>query len=133
MNYPIIIHKDKKSAYGVTVPDLPGCFSYGDTLEDALKNAQEAIECHIEGMLLDGEELILPNDIEKHRKNKEYKNGTWALVNVDISKLSGKAKRINVTLPENILSQVDKFAQKHGESRSGLLAHAAIEYISMHE
>ncbi|MFC1574414.1 type II toxin-antitoxin system HicB family antitoxin, partial [Candidatus Latescibacterota bacterium] len=30
MNYPIVIHKDKNSSYGVIVPDLPGCFSSGE-------------------------------------------------------------------------------------------------------
>ncbi|MFQ5559200.1 MAG: type II toxin-antitoxin system HicB family antitoxin [Nitrospinota bacterium] len=132
MRYPVVIHKDNGSEYGVTVPDLQGCFSAGTTMDNALENAEESIECHLEGMLLDGEKIPLAGSIEKHRKNREYKNGTWALINIDLSKLSGKAKRINITLPENILSQVDQYAQTHGESRSGLLAQAAIEYISIH-
>ncbi len=52
MKYPIFIHKDESSAYGVIVPDLPGCFSAGDTVEEAVHNAHEAIECHLEGLLL---------------------------------------------------------------------------------
>ena len=44
MRYPVVIHKDKASDYGVTVPDLPGCFSAGDTMEDALTSVIEAIE-----------------------------------------------------------------------------------------
>jgi predicted RNase H-like HicB family nuclease len=59
MQYPIFIHKDENSAYGVIVPDLPGCYSAGDTIEDAIHNAHEAIECHIEGLLLDNESLPL--------------------------------------------------------------------------
>ena len=55
--YPVVIHKDKDSDFGVTVPDLPGCFSAGVSVEDALKEAREAIECHLEGLLLDGEPL----------------------------------------------------------------------------
>ncbi len=51
MIYPIVIHKDPETAYGVTVPDLPGCFSAGETMEYALKNAVEAIECHVEDIL----------------------------------------------------------------------------------
>ena len=54
MRFPIVIHKDRDSDYGVTVPDLPGCFSAGNTTDEALSNAIEAIECHIEGLLLDG-------------------------------------------------------------------------------
>jgi hypothetical protein len=56
----------------------------------------------------------------------------WALVEVDVSKLSGKAKRVNITLPERLLTQIDSFASKNGETRSGLLAHAALEYVAAH-
>ena len=52
MRYPIAIESgDAGHAYGVVVPDLPGCFSAGDTLDEALTNAQEAILLHIEGLL----------------------------------------------------------------------------------
>jgi predicted RNase H-like HicB family nuclease len=42
MKFSVAIHKDKDSDYGVIFPDLPGCFSAGDTIEEALANAQEA-------------------------------------------------------------------------------------------
>jgi predicted RNase H-like HicB family nuclease len=64
MRYPIYIHKDPDSAYGVTVPDVPGCFSAGDTMEEAILNATEAIECHIEGLLVDGEDYPTPQSLE---------------------------------------------------------------------
>ena len=60
MRYPVIIHKDADSDYGVTVPDLPGFFSAGQTLDEALIEAVEAIDCHIEGLLMDGEPIPLP-------------------------------------------------------------------------
>ena len=44
MRYPVIVHKDPESDYGVTVPDLPGCFSAGETLDAALQEVVEAIE-----------------------------------------------------------------------------------------
>jgi len=50
MRYPVVIHKDQDSDYGVTVPDLPGCFSAGSTVDEAIDNAVEAIECHVEGL-----------------------------------------------------------------------------------
>ncbi len=53
MQYPVVIHKDPDSEYGVSVPDLPGCFSAGATFDAALAEAVEAIECHLEGLLLD--------------------------------------------------------------------------------
>jgi len=129
MRYPVVIHKDKASDYGVTVPDLPGCFSAGDTMEDALVNVVEAIECHLEGLLFDGEVIPEAQSVEVHQKNKDFRGVTWALVNVDLSRLASKAKRINITLPERVLALVDEQAKREGESRSGLLARAVLDYI----
>ena len=129
MRYPVVIHKDKSSDNGVTVPDLPGCFSAGETLEEAMVQAVEAIECHLEGLLFDGEAIPEAQSVEVHRKNRAFAGGTWALVNVDLSKLASKAKRINITLPERVLALVDEQAKREGESRSGLLARAALDYI----
>ena len=133
MRYPVVIHKDKKSDYGVTVPDLPGCFSAGETMEEALTNAVEAIECHLEGLLLDGDEIPQAQPVESHLKNKDFAGGTWALVSVDLSRLASKAKRINITLPERVLTLVDEQAKREGETRSGLLARAVMEYIGRHK
>jgi predicted RNase H-like HicB family nuclease len=132
MRYPVVIHKDSDSDYGVTVPDLPGCYSAGSTVDEALTNAVEAVQCHVEGLLIDGEAIPSGKGVELYRKKREYSGGIWALVDVDLSKLSGKTKRINITLPERILSQIDTFASQVGESRSGFLAHAALEYVSTH-
>jgi predicted RNase H-like HicB family nuclease len=130
MRYPVVVHKDVNSDYGVTVPDLPGCFSAGETLDEALEEVVEAIEAHLEGMLIDAEPVPAPQSIEHHQNNPDYADGVWALVSVDLAKLSGKTKRVNVTLPERILSLVDKYASENGETRSGLIAQAALEYIA---
>ncbi|MEA2109062.1 MAG: type II toxin-antitoxin system HicB family antitoxin [Pseudomonadota bacterium] len=133
MRYPIVIHKDETSDYGVTFPDLPGCFSAGDSFEEAIINAQEAAECHIEGILLDSESVPVATDIEKHKNNPNFKDGIWALIDVDISRLSLKSKRVNITMPERLLNSVDYFAKKHGATRSGLLTQAVTEYMASHQ
>ena len=133
MKYPVVIHKDKNSDYGVTFPEIPGCFSVGTSIEEALTMSQEAAECHIEGMLLDSEPIPVPTSIESHRENPDYKDGLWALVDIDISKLSLKAKRVNITIPERLLNTVDNYARNHGETRSGLLSQAVTEYMSTHQ
>ncbi len=130
MRYPVVIHKDPESDYGVTVPDLPGCFSAGGTMDEALQEVIEAIETHLESMLLDGEPIPAPKAIDDHQNNPDYADGIWALVTVDITKLSGKTRRINITLPERVLNVMDKYAADHGGTRSGLIAEAAIEYIA---
>lgn len=129
MLFPIVIHKDEESVYGVSVPDLPGCFSAGDTFEEAIESAREAIACHLEGLLLDDEPVPAKAPFESHRANKDYEHGTWAVVAIDISKLSSKAKRVNITVPARVLAIVDQAAAREGETRSGLLVRAALSYL----
>jgi len=133
MQYPIVIHKDSDSDYGVTFPDIPGCFSAGSTIEEAIKAAQEAAECHMEGILIDLEPIPTPSNIDKHKTNPDYKNGLWALIEIDINKLSLKSKRINITMPERLIRVVDQYASRYGASRSGLLAQAVTEYMTTHQ
>ena len=130
MRYPVIIHKDPESDYGVTVPDLSGCFSAGSTLEEAMENAEEAVLTHIEGLLMDNEHVPSPSSIEDLKREVQEPDVVWGLVAVDLSTLSEKAKRINITVPENLLSKIDVFAEKEGETRSGFLVTAALEYMS---
>jgi predicted RNase H-like HicB family nuclease len=129
MNYPIVIHKDRKSDYGVTVPDLTGCFSAGSTVDEAIAMAREAIELHLEGIIEEGLPIPAPGSIEQHRQNPDYADGTWAVVSVDQATLRVRAKRINITMPERILDAVDRFAEKRGETRSGLLVRAVADYM----
>ena len=130
MKYAVVLHKDPGSAYGVTVPDLPGCFSAGDTIDEALENAHEAIECPLQGLLLDNDPIPQPKSIEEHKANPDYKNGIWAFVDFDLAKFTRKAKRINITVPEFILAKVDNYIQKKGISRSNFLTQAALKEIS---
>ncbi len=129
MLFAVVIHKDEGSEYGVTVPDLAGCFSAGATVEEALANAEEAILCHLEGMLLDSEDWPKHQAIEAHKGDPDYANGTWALVPIDPAKVEGKAKRVNITIPERLLNRIDIAARAQGESRSGFLVHAALEHM----
>lgn len=129
MNYPVVIHKDRGSDYGVTVPDLPGCFSAGRTLDEALAAAQEAIELHVEGLIEEGQPVPSPGPIERHQRNPDYRQGTWAIVRIDPSKLRLNAIRINITVPERVLDAVDRHARACGKTRSGLLVEAVSQYI----
>lgn len=129
MRFPIVVHKDACSGYGVTVPDLPGCFSAGDSLDEAIESAGEAIACHVEGLLMDDEVIPARASIETHQANEDFRDGVWAIVAVDISKLSSKTTRINITIPARVLDIVDQAAVREGRSRSGFLAQAALSYV----
>jgi len=129
MNYPVVIHKDKKSDYGVSVPDLPGCVSAGVTVDEALAMVREAIELHLEGLIEEGGVVPLPTPIEKLRADPDYADGIWAIVNVDESTLRVKIARVGITMPQRVLDAIDRHAKANGETRSGLLARAAVRYI----
>jgi predicted RNase H-like HicB family nuclease len=130
VKYPVLIHKESSSDFGVTVPDLPGCYSAGTTMEEALENAHEAVLTHVEGLLMDQEPIPTPSSVESLLPEWNEKGAVWALVAVDLSVLSNRAKRVNITVPENLLRKIDAFAMKDGDSRSGLLVTAALQYIA---
>ncbi len=115
------------------MPDLPGCFSAGRTIDEALEMAKEAIELHLEGLIEAGQATPEPGTIEAHRANRDYRGGIWAMVSIDASTLRVKAVRLNITMPERVVDAVDRFAAEHGETRSGLLVRAVSAYIGREE
>ena len=123
MKFPIAIEPgDNSHAYGVVVPDLPGCFSAGDTIESAYENAKEAIAGWLEIELDDGHEIPLPSKIEDLAKQEEYKGWIFGIVDVPDEFLSDKTQRVNVTLPGRVLRRLDRLAKNSGETRSGYIA-----------
>jgi len=117
----------KKTAFGVAVPDLPGCFSAGDTVEEAFDNAREAIEAHTEVLAEESKELPRPRPMSEWQKNREYKGWTWGIVEVPVERFFGPAEKVNITVPGRLLKQIDEYAKAHGQTRSGFLTHAALE------
>jgi predicted RNase H-like HicB family nuclease len=127
MRYPIAIETgDAKHAYGVVVPDLPGCFSAGDTLDEALDNAKEAVELWLESVLDDDGVVPAPRTIAEHHANPDFDGWTWAVVSIDLAELSNHAERVNITLPARVLRRIDRAAKEAGESRSGYIAKRAL-------
>jgi predicted RNase H-like HicB family nuclease len=85
MQYPIAIETGgEKHAYGVVVPDLPGCFSAGDTLDEALTNARETILLHLGGLLDESLPFPKPSTIDQLRNKRSYRGWTWAIVDVSL-------------------------------------------------
>ena len=134
MRYPIVIHKDEHSDFGVMIPDIPGCYSAGGTYDEALSNAVEAIECHLEGLLLDNESIPVGTTVESWINDESFSGGVWALVSVDLSQISGKSRRVNITMPERVLSLIDLYSKSHAiKNRSSFLADAALSYMEAHK
>ena len=128
MRYPVAIETGNKTeAFGVVVPDLPGCFSAGDTLDEALTAAEEAAAAWIDATLDAGGAIPAPSSLEKLRDHREYAGWTFGVITLDPALLDDTIERVNITLPRRVLKRLDALAKAAGESRSGYIAHLTIE------
>ncbi|EGU42448.1 type II toxin-antitoxin system HicB family antitoxin [Vibrio scophthalmi] len=128
MLYPIAIETgDSEHAYGVAFPDLKGCFSAGDTLEEALANAKEAADFYLEDLAERGNLPPKAGDLATWQSSDEYKGWAWAVIDVDIDPYLGKAIKINATLPSLYIKKIDDAVLAHPEykNRSHFLQVAA--------
>jgi predicted RNase H-like HicB family nuclease len=126
MLYPLYVWKDGDSAYGARFPDLPGVFTAADELNALPAMAQEAAATMYEG------EAHIPeaSSIEEWKDAADYAGGFWMLVDIDRSKINTKPVRLNISLPENLLRDIDAFAKSHQLTRSGFLAQAALKAMA---
>jgi predicted RNase H-like HicB family nuclease len=123
MRYPIAIEVgNDTTAYGVVVPDLPGCFSAGDTLDEAISNAEEAAAAWIDATLDAGGAIPGPSALEAVSARKDFKGWSFGVINVTASVMDDKAERVNIILPKRVLERLDAMAAAAGESRSGYIA-----------
>ncbi len=129
MKYPIAIELgDESRAWSVVVPDLPGCFSAADSgIDEAIDNAKEAIELWIETALDAGADVPRPSSVAAFQKKREFKGWVWAIAEIDPALLSDEIERVNITLPKRVLARLDAKAKQRGETRSGFIAHLAIQ------
>jgi predicted RNase H-like HicB family nuclease len=127
-NYIAVVHKDSVSDYGVSFPDFPGCITAGKSIDESKDLAYEALLLHVEGQWEDGEPLPAPSNLEDIVADPENADAVAFLV-VSVPDTDGKAKRINITMPENILRRVDAAAKSRGLSRSSYLTRAAQEIM----
>lgn len=122
-NYIAYLHKDRKSEFGVSFPDFPGCVTAGKTQEEALHRASEALTFHINGMAEDGEAIPKPSTIEDIEHDPARKNAIAFLVSANLE----KTKRINITARESQIEKIDRLAARAGLNRSAYMVRAAIE------
>ena len=123
-NYIAIAHKDPKSDFGVSFPDFPGCITAGRNIDDAKDMAQEALILHIQGMLEDGDQLPVPSKLEQIMSDPDFADAA-AYLAVEVPDAKPRTVRVNITVPEMTLKQIDAAAKKRGMSRSSFLVHAA--------
>ncbi len=131
MRYPIVVRpKDANGVYGVVVPDLPGCLSSGRSLEEAFKNAQEAVLGWLESEVNEGNLLPTPSRLDDLPGKEDYAGGIFGFVEIAPSLLAKKSERINISLPTRLLHFLDELAESEGETRSGYIAKMIVERIA---
>ena len=125
MLYPVYVHVgDKKHAHGVTFPDFAGCFAAADAWADLPAAIQEAVQAHFFG---EPDNVPEPTALEVLAVDPQFTGGVWMLADVDLSRIDTRPVRLNVSLPSNLVQQIDTWASQHHMTRSGFLAKAAQE------
>lgn len=128
MRYPIAIEPGTATtAFGVVVPDLPGCFSAGDSLDEALAGAEEAAAAWVDAALDAGDAIPVPSNLDALRLNRDYSGWTFGVITLDPALLDDTTERVNITLPRRVLKRLDALARAAGESRSGFIASLTLE------
>lgn len=129
MFYPAYIHSDADGSASGFFPDVPGCYFAGGSLDEAFRDAHSALNAHFE--LLNEMEQPIPDSIavEQHLLNtpEEFVDGRWLLVDINLDKYESRAERINITLPQRLLTRIDSYVKNSADyaSRSAFLAEAA--------
>jgi predicted RNase H-like HicB family nuclease len=123
MRYPILIEEGTDAAaFGVIVPDLPGCFSAGDTLDEALDSAKEAVAAWVDAALDAGQTVPAASSIEDTRRRPGYAGWTIGVVELDPSLFDDTIERVNITLPKRVLRRLDDLATMRHQSRGAFIA-----------
>ena len=129
MRYLIVLDGSEPGVgYDVTVPDLPGCTSAGDTLGDAINHAAEAIRGHVQTLIETGQPVGVPSVTPPVSLPPSHLVG---VVDVDLESDAPplRAVRLNVSIPATALALIDAAAKVAGTSRSAFLTRAALTYI----
>ena len=132
MSRYIALIDGKAGAYGVVVPDLPGCTSAGRTTDEAMRNAVDAVRLWAEDARADGERLPKPRSLETLRSDPEFRAALHegaALAVIPLMLDSGRPAKANLSLDAGLLEAIDEAAEAHGLTRSAFIASAAREKI----
>jgi predicted RNase H-like HicB family nuclease len=127
LRYIAFIHKEPDSVYGVSFPDLPGCISAGETIDEAVQNAVEALAGHVRMLEADGDPVPAPRDFDALMADpdlEEDRLGAMTTI-VPLVRDRGSTARINVSFDLGLLEAIDAAAKARRQTRSAFLASAA--------
>jgi predicted RNase H-like HicB family nuclease len=123
----------------VWFPDVPGCATWGESMESAFAQAMDALEGHLEALADDGDPMPAPAAYDEawdmvrqdfDKEGKSMPSGTFLQL-VPVPDVREKPVRINVSLRKSTLGMIDRKAEPAGMTRSGFLSKAAEVYQVM--
>ncbi|WP_286232440.1 type II toxin-antitoxin system HicB family antitoxin [Thalassotalea sediminis] len=134
MNYPAKIqYRTEHQNWLLTLPDLKGCDVVGVSINSVLKDAEQAIADHLAILAEYGEKIPTASAIENFINMAPSINVVWAVIDFDITPYLGKSHKINVTLPELLIKQIDDRVSKNEKykTRSGFIATACLSELNL--
>ncbi|MEY4503790.1 MAG: hypothetical protein RL154_82 [Pseudomonadota bacterium] len=132
--YPAVFEQTEDGAYSVFFPDIDGCISAGDTLEEAIVMSKEALSLHLSEMINDND---LCPAIDLQEAKQEADGELLMMIEPNHAIISRRTKnsavRINITLPQFLLETVDQYMKEaHINNRSKLTAEALEQRLAIH-
>jgi len=121
--YTALVHQDENSAYGLTFPDLPGCFAAADDWDSIPAAVTEALDLWFE----DADD-VAPASLEQLRQRSDVADALAAgavLLRVPYVPADTVVERVNITMERGLLRAIDTTAKERGMTRSSFLAMAA--------
>ena len=129
----VVVIDGEPGAFGLWAPDMPGCTSMGESVDEALRNAQEALRMWAEDAIADGDFVPAPRSFEEIAKDpeaaEELKRGA-VLAIVPLLMETGRPVKANLSLDAWLLAAIDEAASARGLTRSAFLSSAAREKIA---
>lgn len=134
MKYPVYLHQADNGSYSGFVPDVIGCYFAGETIDEAITDAHAAIDAYLEYQSEKGRDVPEALSINDHKDDEDCQGGMWGFVDIDTTKYEGKAIKLNITLPQHLLSKIDFYVSSNRDysSRSGFLAELARRELLKH-
>jgi predicted RNase H-like HicB family nuclease len=134
MKYPVYLHQAESGTYSGFVPDIPGCYFAGETLDDAIADAWGAMDTWLAFQSEKGLSIPVAKSINDHKDDTDCQGGIWGFVDIDMTRYEGKAVKLNITLPQSLLGKIDAYVAHSSEfgSRSGFLAELARRELMKH-
>ena len=124
MRFPMIVYKSEGSGYGGLLPDFPGCYPMGETLDELAADVQDAVETWMEGE--DPAIFPVPDSLEAVQASDAAAGRVLVLVDVDTAFLESVSERVNITVPRYALAAIDRLAKAQGLSRSAYMVRSAL-------